>query len=161
MAEGLAIGMGATEINDEHVLLALAYGHLSGQARLMTVDFDADDLVAAMKARKIAIPSVAPQLSDRLVGPFGPWVYFPVEDFPAVAKELAEVHPPGTLLWGTNRSKWKKGYWYVHGDDEIDMEGLVRRAVRDPSLVEVLSPEEGARGENSRAPRRYRDRADL
>jgi hypothetical protein len=161
MAEGLAIGMGASDITDEHVLLALAYGDLSGQARLLTVDFDADDLVAALRAKRVPVPKVAPHLSERLVGPFGPWVYFPVEDFPAVAKELGGVHPPGTLLWGTNSSKWKKGYWYIHGDDEIDMETLVRRAVRDPSVVEVLTPEDGLRVEGGAAPRRYRARPEL
>jgi hypothetical protein len=161
MAQGIAIGMGATRVTDEHALVALAYGDLSGQMRLLALDMDADEVLAALRARKVAVPSVSPHVSERLVGPFGPWVYFPAEEFPAIARALAQVHPPGSILWGTNKSKWKKGYWYVHGEDEIDMEELVRGAVSDPSVVEVLTPEEGARGESARAPRRYRDRSEI
>jgi hypothetical protein len=47
--------------------------------------------------------------------------------------------------WGTNRAKWKEGLWYVHGDNQIPMERIVRAAVRDETTVEVLDGIEGAR----------------
>jgi hypothetical protein len=66
-------------------------------------------------------------------------VYFPEQDWSTVTRELAKAHPPGTEAWGTNASTWKEGCWYVVGEDSIPMEAIVRRAVRDPSSVEVLS----------------------
>jgi hypothetical protein len=76
--------------------------------------------------------------------PPGPWVYFPIDDWSAVTQEIVKVYPPGTAHWGTNQSKWKRGHWYVHGENRIPMETIVRRTVRDEKSVEVLPFEEGA-----------------
>lgn len=83
---------------------------------------------------------------------WGPWVYFPEEDWSTVTREIVKDHPPGTAHWGTNRSKWKRGHWYVHGEDSIPMETIVRRAVRDEKSVEVLSLEKGAALESEGQP---------
>ncbi|MGH9895056.1 MAG: hypothetical protein ACREA0_24350, partial [bacterium] len=73
-------------------------------------------------------------------------------------KKLAELHPPGTVWWGINKSKWKRDYWHVHGEDEIPMESIVRSVLPESNDIEVLTFEEGLKLENASAPRRYRER---
>ncbi len=46
----------------------------------------------------------------------------------------------------------------MNGEDHIPMERIVRAAVKDQRLVEVLSFGEGLELENAGAPRRYRQR---
>jgi hypothetical protein len=157
-AQGIAIGMGSITFTDEHVLLAIVYGDLGGESHLVWHDIDPDEVLTGLRARGVATPSLAPPVAPTPIGPWGPWVYFPVTEFNAVTRELALRHPPGTVHWGTNKSKWKRDYWYVHGEDEIQMEEIVRSAVRDRDLVEVLSNEEASELERSSAPRRYRSK---
>jgi hypothetical protein len=83
-------------------------------------------------------------------------VYFPQEKWSAVTQELVKHYPPGTAHWGTNRSNWKRGHWYVHGEDQIPMETIVRRAVKAKKSVEVLQLSEGMALENATAHRRDR-----
>ena len=149
LARGLAIGMGSESVNDEHLLLALVYGERGGD--LLTTQLDGDDVLDGLRAREVPVPTLAPPLSTVLVGRWGQWVYFPGDEFAAVSRAVAERYPPRSIFWGTNRSKWKAGYWYVHGEDEIPMEEIVRGAVSDPSIVEVLSPDEGNRRESATA----------
>lgn len=158
-SQGIALGMNATEVTDEHVLLALVFGDLMGESSLLRFDVDPEEVVSALKAKGVNTPSLTPPTSLMpLRGPYGPWVYFPVEQFQAVTQEVARRHPPGSIWWGTNKSKWKKGYWYVHGEDEIPMEEIVRSVVKDKGSVEVLSFSEGIGLESASAPRRYRDK---
>jgi hypothetical protein len=143
-AQGIAIGMGASRIDDEHVLLALAFRDQSGGSELEMFSVDPDEVVAGLRARGIHVPQLQPSAAPTPSGPAGPWVYFPKEDWSAVTEEIVKHYPPGTERWGTNRSKWKRGHWYVHGEDSIPMETIVRRAVRDKESVEVLPFNEGA-----------------
>ena len=89
-------------------------------------------------------PKRQPPMASRPAGPQGSWVYFPEEEWSAVTHELVRLYPPGTAQWGTNRSKWKRGHWYVLGEDSIPMETIVRRTVRNEKSVEVLPFEKGA-----------------
>lgn len=157
-AQGIAIGMGSSGFTDEHVLLAIVYGDLGGESQLVWYDIDPDEVVAGLKARGVGTPKEAPPVAPSPSGPWGPWVYFPEREFHLVTQELAKRHPPGTVFWGTNSSRWKKGFWYVHGEDEIAMEEIVRSAVKDKQAVEVLSYKEGGELESAAAPRRYRAR---
>lgn len=157
-AQGIAIGMGAMEVTDEHVLLALAYGGFGGESMLIWLEVDPDEVVSKLAARGVPTPHLQPPVAPTPTGPLGPWVYFPEADSRAVVQELVKHHPPGTALWGTNSSKWKKGYIYVHGEDQIRMEEIVRRAVPDKKLIQVLSFQEGMALESALAPRRYRQR---
>jgi len=91
-------------------------------------------------------------------GPWGPWVYVRWESLSEVTNKLAELHPPGTLWWGTNKPKWKRDSWYVHGEDEIPMERIVRTVLPEPNDIEVLGHSDGLKLENAAAPRRYRER---
>ena len=150
VARGLAIGMGSESLDDEHLLLALVYGEPEGE--LMTTHLDGDDVVDGLRGRGVQVPSLVPPVASTPIGPMGHWVYFPADEFPAVTRALVELYPPRSMLWGTNRSKWKAGYWYVHGEDEIPMEEIVRGAVSDPSTVEVFSLEDGQRTESVEAP---------
>ena len=138
-AQGLAIGMGAARLTDEHVLMAIVFGDYGGGLRSAPFDVDPDEVVERLRAHGVETPRIEPPVSKTPSGPHGPWVYFPKEDWGAVTQELVKAHPPGTEGWGTNASKWKEGHWYVVGEDSIPMEAIVRRAVRDPSSVEVLA----------------------
>jgi len=153
-SEGIAIAMGSAEVRDEHALLAILYA--GDDRRLSTLD--PDDIAAVMGRFGVALPGTLPPVLGSPLGPWGPWVYVRRDQLSEVTRKLAELHPPGTLLWGMNKSKWKRDYWYVHGDDAILMEAIVRSVVPEPNDIEVLSIEEGARLENAGAPRRYRDR---
>jgi len=146
-AQGLAVGMGATTITDEHVLLAISYVDPAGDNLLVNFGFDSDDLVDGLRARGISVPRLAPPVMSPPSGPWGSTVYFLIEDSSGVFEELRDRFPPGTALWGTNTSTWKEGYIYVHGEDEIPMEAIVKGVVRDPATVEVLSFEEAIAGE--------------
>jgi hypothetical protein len=157
-AQGIAIGMGVSRFNDEHVLLAIVYGDHGGESRLVGFDIDPDEVVAGLRARGIQTPQLQPPAASTPTGPWGPWAYFPQEEWSDVTQELAKDYPPGTAHWCTNRSKWKQGHWYVHGEDQIPMETIVRRAVKDKKSVEVLALSEGIALENETAPRRYRQR---
>ena len=143
-AQGIAIGMGASQVTDEHVLLAIAYGDYGGESTFDALGIDADDLVQGLRARGVQTPTIDPPVSGTPAGPLGPWVYFPKADWDGVTRELARMHPPGTAHWGTNRSRWKKEHWYVVGEDSIPIEAIVRRAVRDPADVEVLPFADGS-----------------
>jgi hypothetical protein len=138
-AQGIAIGMGATHLTDEHVLMAIVFGDYGGDSKLDPFGVDPDEVVERLRAHGVETPRIEPPVSQTPSGPHGPWVYFPKEDWSAVTREVAKAHPPGTASWGTNASKWKEGYWYVVGEDSIPMEAIVRRAVRHPSSVEVLA----------------------
>lgn len=148
-AQGIAIGLDSNKFTDEHVLLAIVYGDLGGESQLVWFDIDPDDVVAGLRTRGIATPTQAPPVAPTPTGPWGPWVYFPKHEFQAVTQELTNRHPPGTVLWLTNGSKWKKGYWHIHGEDDIDMEGIVRAAVKDNAVVEVFSHQEALKLEKS------------
>jgi Clp amino terminal domain, pathogenicity island component len=143
-AQGIALGMGATRLTDEHILMAIVYGDYGGDPRLEAFGIDPDEVMERLRAHGAQTPRVEPPASQTPPGPLGPWVYFPKHDWGAVTQELGRAHPPGTAQWGTNASNWKKGHWYVVGEDAIPMEAIVRRAVRDPSVVEVLPFREGS-----------------
>jgi len=148
-AQGIAIGMGTAGLTDEHVLMAIVFGHYGEGSRLDHFGVDADEVVERLRAHGVATPRIGPPVSRTPSGPRGPWVYFPKEDWSAVTQELVKAYPPGTEGWGTNASKWKAGYWWVVGEDSIPMEAIVSRAVRDPSSVEVLEPALGRTRESS------------
>jgi hypothetical protein len=152
-SQGIAIGMGATELSDEHVLLALLYGEHDRISPFV----DPDDVLAALHSRGFAIPAVWPSVPITFSGPWGPYVYLSWDELSIVTTELAERYPPGTVIWGMNKSKWKREHWYIHGEDEIPMEEIVRSLLPGDE-IEVLTAREGSRLESASAPRRYRDR---
>ena len=155
-AQGIAIGMGASSVTAEHVLLATVYGGYGGVSMLVGLGVDPDEVVARLRERGIQTPSLQPPVAPTPGGPSGPWVYFPKDMWSAVTQELVKDYPPGTSHWGTNKSKWKRDHSYVVGEDHIPMEAVVRRVVRDKGSVEVLPYDEGLALENATAPRRYR-----
>ncbi len=159
-AQGMAIGMGAASVTDEIALLALAYGTVGMGSILGTFDIDADQVVDRLRAAGVAVPMVAPPISTWLMGPYGPWVYVPRQDLSTVTEAVIAEYPPGRAVWGINKSKWKRDHWYIHGEDEIPMEEIVRKALRGRKggTIEVLPFAEGAALESAAAPRRYRDR---
>jgi hypothetical protein len=157
-AQGIAIGMGASRATDEHVLLAIAFADYGGETMLTSFGIDPDDVVEGLRARGIQTPKLQPPVAPTPSGPFRPWVYFPKERWSDVTRELVKAYPPGTAHWGTNHSKWKRGHAWVRGEDDIPMETIVRRVVKEKHAVEVLPNDEGLALEGVKAPRRYRPR---
>jgi hypothetical protein len=125
-------------VTDEHVLLALAYGDPDGHNRIMLNEVDPDDLVDGLRARGVPVPRLGPPVLTPPIGPWGPMVYYRIEDTQAVHERLTDRYPPGTARWGTSTSTWKEGYINVLSEDEIPMEEIIRAAVKDPSTVEVV-----------------------
>lgn len=156
-ANGIAVGLGAAIVNDQHVLQALAFDRVL-QSHLERFGIDPSEVMDQLASRGVSIPAVEPPPLEAPFGPFGPWVYVPRERLGEATERLGALFPPGTIRWGTNKSKWKRDYWYVHGEDSIPMEQLVREVIIEPEQVEVLSFEEGLRVEKEGAKRRYRDR---
>lgn len=159
-AQGIAIGMGASRVTDEHVLMALTYGTFGGDSLLSDLDIDPEDVIDGLRKAGVETPKLRPPATTTPIGPMGPFVYFPKEEFRSITEALIHDYPPGAAHWGTNASSWKKGYWYVQGEDRIPMEAIIRMALKGKStnLVEVLTLQEGLDLENADAPHRYRDR---
>ena len=135
-AAGLAVASGASEVADEHVLLALAYGVFGGDtAQVGLLGLDPDEVYEGLARRGVKVPTVRPPIPATPSGPWGPHVYFPASELSGVTSAVAERFPIGSLKWGFNTSIWKPGYLYVVGEDEIPMEEIVRGAVDDPSTV--------------------------
>ena len=159
--QGIAIGLGNGGVTDEIALLGLAYGTIGDRTLLESFDLDPDEIIAGLKAKGAKTPPLAPPIPTRMIGPGGPFVYVPFDDFRAVSELLGSEYPPGRAVWGWNVSKWKKGHVYFEGEDEIPMVDVVRRALRGKrnDAIEVLSHAEGLALEREAAPRRYRDRS--
>ena len=148
-AEGLAVGMGSDYVSDEHVLLALAYDEVGGILDLDWYDIDADEVVRALRVRGVSVPTLAPPVAKT---PRGPSVYYLAKDHVKVVMAIIKRFPPGVAYWGFNSSRHKEGFHYVHGEDIIPLERLVRSAVSDRSTVEVI-PSEQARELEQPGPR--------
>lgn len=159
-AQGIAIGLGASRVTDEHVLMALTYGSFGGDSLLSDLDIDPEDVIDGLRKAGVETPKLRPPATTTPVGPMGPFVYFPKQEFRSITEALFDKYPPGAVHWGTNASSWKKGYWYVQGEDRIPMEAIVRKALKGKSTnsIDVLTFQEGLELENAAAPRRYRAR---
>ena len=142
-SEGLAIGTGVHSVTDEQVLLALAYGTHGGESILYWFDLDPDEVVDRLHDRGVPTPSFGPPAAQPPIGPVGDFVYFPEEDYSSVSKAIIELVPPRSQYWVTDRSRWKIGYRYVFGEDDIPLEAIVRGAVKNNESVEVLPEREG------------------
>jgi hypothetical protein len=154
MSQGIAIGLGSTELSDEHVLLAMLY---SDHDRISSV-VDPDEVLAALQGRGFFTPVAWPPVPATPTGPWGPFVYLSWDDLSIVTRELAMRFPLGTPTWGMNKSKWKQDHYYIQGEDEIPLEEIVRAVLPESSEIEVLTNKEGAELEKAAAPRRYRPR---
>jgi hypothetical protein len=153
-AQGIAVGMGSPTLNDEHMVLALIYSEHDTLQLLV----DQDALIDALQERGVKTPRVLPPVPETPSGPWGPWVYLPYGQLGSVTKILAERYPPGTVLWGMNKSKWKRDHWYIHAEDEIPLEEIAREVLPASTEIEVLLFAEGLALESAAAPTRYRDR---
>ncbi len=148
-AAGLALGMSASTVTDEHLLLAFAYTD-SGVRYLCDRNLDPDDIVAGLAAAGVAVPGVAPRIPELPVGPLGPRVYFRGPGS-GLAPELHRRYPPGTVHIGFNHSVWKPGWGYVDAEDEVPLEQIVRSIIENPADIEVVPVWEAARAERRSA----------
>ncbi len=135
-AEGLALADGADAVKDEHVLLALTYNRSSQFADSLD-DFgvDPDGVVVALGRRGVAVSDLRPPVAAPELGPFGPRVYFPAEEYSTVTRALTERFPPGTGHWGWNTDG--AGRYWIDGEADLNLEDVVRSVVQDPDAVEV------------------------
>lgn len=138
-AEGISIGMGADRVSDEHVLLALLHDPTySGQALLIALDVDPEEVWEALGARGADMPAV------RLQAPHGPMtppayvVYFPMEALADVKAAVGRV--PGIRFKG--ESKRQPGKCYLYAPDTHPVADMVRAAVPNPDDVEVHTMKE-------------------
>ncbi len=69
-------------------------------------------------------------------------MYYPVSERSAVSAVHRERYPPGSRVIGFSYSKWKQGYCFLDAEDDIDLAEMVRGAVSDPTLVEVVPMDE-------------------
>lgn len=138
-AQGIALGLGAADVTDEHVLLAILYSDAGYEGRMVGFEVETDEVISALKERGVTVPQMWPPVPATPIGPFGQYVYFPEGDWSAVSQAITnEFPPPDAAKWGIGRSEWKEGYWYVSGEDVIPLERLVKAAVTDPRRVEVV-----------------------
>jgi hypothetical protein len=138
MAEGLALATGE-QLRDEHALLALAY---YDDGRFVSAySLDPDDIYDALARLGVRVPPQRPWVASTPHGPMGPRVYFPETDWSAVTDALSERYRPGTSFWAWNHSQWRAGECWIDSEDEIDAAKIVRSAVADPALVEVVPME--------------------
>jgi Clp amino terminal domain, pathogenicity island component len=152
-SQGIALGLGAIQLEDEHVLIAFLYGSHDWHSFFV----DPDEAFKALQQNGVIVPKTWPPVPASPAGPWGPYVYLAWEDLSIVSRELTKRYPSGTVIWGMNKSKWKRDHWYIHGEDEIPMEDIVR-SLFPGDEIEVLTDREGSRLESALAPRRYRHR---
>jgi hypothetical protein len=148
-ATGVAIGLGAPTVTDEHVLLALAFSEI-GIALLRERNLDPDEVVAALVAAGVPVPRMAPPVPTLPPGPAGPRVYFRGRG-EGLAPELLRRYPPGTVHIGFNTSAWKPGWGWVDAEDEVPLEEIVRSVIEDPADVEVVPLWDAVEAESPRS----------
>jgi hypothetical protein len=153
-SQGIALGLGATQLEDEHVLIAFLYGSHDWHSFFV----DPDEAFRAIQQNGVIVPKPWPPVPATPIGPWGPRVYLRWEDLSTVTQRLSELYPHDTVRWGMNKSKWKKDFWYIQGEDDIPLEEIVRAVLPESRAIEVLTDKEGAELENPAAPRRYRPR---
>jgi hypothetical protein len=145
LATGLALAEGVP-LRDEHLLLTLVF--VEHGETLSDHDLDPDEVYDALRRHGVSVPPLRPALAPTPLGPFGPRVYFPADDYAAVIDALSERYPPGGPQWGWNVSHWRPGQYWIDSEDEIDAAAIVRGAVADPSLVGVVAIEVAAPAEH-------------
>jgi hypothetical protein len=120
----------------------LYYETAPSPPRVAWVDIDPDEVYEALARRGVTVPPLRPRVVPTPLAPAGPRVYFLWSDSRAVNAAQRELYPPGSRMIGFNHSLWKPGYCYLSAEDDIDLAGMVRGAVADPSTVEVISIDE-------------------
>ena len=141
-AQALALAQGIP-VGDEHVLLTLMYRN-EGET-LTSHDIDPDEAYDELARHGVIVPAARPPVARTPLGPFGPRVYLSGDDFSAVIDALSEQS--GSTRWGWNVSQWRPGQYWIDSEDEIDAAAIVRAAVADASLVDVVPFEVASRAE--------------
>jgi ATP-dependent Clp protease ATP-binding subunit ClpA len=123
-AVGLAAGLGAEQVRPEHVLLAVAWRPDRLAARLLrSLGVEVERLPAALAAKGVAVPTVAPPSPPPEVA-WGPQVDVPIEQLSEVTHRLvAERLAPGTPF-GFNHDG--KGHAWVVAEQGIDLAAEVQ-----------------------------------
>jgi len=123
-AVGLAAGLGAEQVRPEHVLLAVAWRPDRLAAWLLrSLGVEVQRLPAALAAKGVAVPTVAPPPPPPEVA-WGPQVDVPIEQLTEVTHRLvAERLPPGTPF-GFNHDG--KGHAWVIAEQGVDLAAEVQ-----------------------------------
>jgi hypothetical protein len=140
-ASALAVSQGAPSVTDEHVLVALLYDeHRDTGSAITRVDLDPDEIYDALAARGVPVPPLRPPVPATPFGPASHTIYFPEADESAVRQALRDRHR-GKFI-GCAPSRWKPGYWYLWGEDYLDLASMVREVVADASAIQIIPREE-------------------
>jgi hypothetical protein len=130
-AVGLAAGLGAEQVQPEHVLLAVAWrpDRLAAQL-LRSLEVEVQRLPAALAAKGVAVPSVPPPSPAPEVA-WGPRVDVPIERLMEVTHRLvAERLPPGAPF-GFNHDG--KGHAWVVAEQGVDLAAEVQAVLLELS----------------------------
>jgi len=96
-AQGLAVTSGATEVTNEHVLLALTYGAVGGdEAFDFYTGLDFDKVYEGLRRRGVKVPQARPAILPTPYGPRGSQVYFPTTERGAVLKRCPTAALPSS-----------------------------------------------------------------
>jgi ATP-dependent Clp protease ATP-binding subunit ClpA len=121
--EGFAAATGSTEIEPEHILLALVWQAGGGSGYLLRrLGTSRADVQQALAGLGVAVPPLDPPPDDER--PRGERVFVPVDRLGDVLRAMQERIPPGGLL-GFNYYPPDRTKAYVVADADFDLEGLV------------------------------------
>jgi hypothetical protein len=138
-AAALALADGRGAPSDEDLLLALVYEHRNNTgSALLAAEIDPDEVYDLLAAHGVRVPQWRPPAPPPPTGPSGPRVYVRDEHANAVSRLLLMHHPPGTLQWGTNVSRWKPGWRWFDAEEAIDLADLSRVALKEHGETAVL-----------------------
>lgn len=138
LARGLALGGGggADGVTDDLALVALCYDRDSRiPGHLEELGLDAVEVVAALAARGVPVPTQPPPPAAAPLRPFGPRIGFPGEDLSAVLAAVRGRFSTKDGVWGWNTEA--DGRCWIDGEEHLDLEPAVRDAVADPSSVTI------------------------
>jgi ATP-dependent Clp protease ATP-binding subunit ClpA len=127
--EGFAAAGGSSEVEPEHVLLALVWHAGGGSGYLLRrLGTSRADVQRALAGLGVAVPPLDPPPDDER--PRGERVFIPVERLDDVLRAMRERIPPGDVL-GFNYYAPDRTKAYVVAGPDFDLQGLVDEVLAD------------------------------
>jgi hypothetical protein len=135
MAEGIAAGLGASEVRAEHVLLAYLWEPVHSEWELEHLGTSREDVRRRLATLGVELPQ--PRLPARDPRTYGPDVDVSLDELWILLRELWYVLPQGaSFTWNHD---WKKGW--VSVTDGLDATEYIQRALESHRRIN-LPPED-------------------
>ena len=136
MAEGIAAGLGDSEVRAEHLLLAYLWDPDHSARELEQLGTSREDVRRQLAALDVDVPQ--PRLPPHDPRKYGPDVDVTLDELWILLRELSYVLPSGaSFTWNHN---WKKGW--VSATEGVDTEEYIKRALERHRHIN--QPPEGA-----------------